>query len=312
MFTPSRPRDRGDLGDARPDGRAPGRAAPRADPATRRADRAGCGGPRAPARASRAARAPSRLRHERRARRRATRGSRRARRRSRRGSATQMSGQIAGCPAAMRVMSRNPPAASRSSSACSLAAVGGDVHQRGRRELRHVAHDRHERVVVLGRDLDDLGAEPADHAPDRGVRGRGRCRRSGVSTHVAPANRSASAPSSPSCSEPAIGCPPTKRGASIRACRRAPRRAPRAFTEPTSVTAGAPASSASTTSSATRPTGTATITTSAPATASATRAGDRRDRAQLRRARAATSGVGVVAAHRRRRPCRGRARSSHR
>ena len=34
----------------------------------------------------------------------------------------------------------------------------------------------------------------------------------GVSTQTAPANRSASAPSTPSCSEPAIGWPPTKRG----------------------------------------------------------------------------------------------------
>lgn len=34
----------------------------------------------------------------------------------------------------------------------------------------------------------------------------------GVSTQVAPRNRSGPAPSTPSCSEPAIGCPPTKRG----------------------------------------------------------------------------------------------------
>ena len=34
----------------------------------------------------------------------------------------------------------------------------------------------------------------------------------GVSTHTAPSNRSASAPSTPSCSDPAIGWPPTNRG----------------------------------------------------------------------------------------------------
>src|SRR5262249_47658036 len=89
------------------------------------------------------------------------------------------------------------------------------------------------------------------------------------STHIAPTKRSALAPSSPSCSEPAIGCPPTKRAA------RSGRAASTAvttgyFTDPTSVTVRAPASSASTTTSATLPTGTATTTRSALATASAT------------------------------------------
>ena len=111
----------------------------------------------------------------------------------------------------MRVMSRKPPAASRSSVRCSSPSPVGDVHQRRRRELRHVAHERDERVVVLGRDRD--ASAPSVRTSPRTARGtpRGRCRPVGVSTHVAPTNRSASAPSTPSCSEPAIGWPPTKR-----------------------------------------------------------------------------------------------------
>ena len=51
----------------------------------------------------------------------------------------------------------------------------------------------------------------------------------GVSTHTAPLNMSASAPSSPSSSLPAIGWPPTKRGSSHASHTGA-------LTEPTSVT----------------------------------------------------------------------------
>ena len=51
-----------------------------------------------------------------------------------------------------------------------LAGVGGDVHERRRRELGHVAHHGDERVVVLGRDLDDLRAQLRHEAPHRGVR----------------------------------------------------------------------------------------------------------------------------------------------
>ena len=94
-----------------------------------------------------------------------------------------------------------------------LAVRRRDVHERRRRELRHVAHHRDERVVVLGRDLDDLGARARRPGRGRSWNASGSVRSVGVSTQVAPANRSTSAPSSPSCSEPAIGCPPTKRGA---------------------------------------------------------------------------------------------------
>ena len=92
--------------------------------------------------------------HDRRAPRPAPRGSRRARATIASRLATQMSGQIAGWPAAMRVMSRKPPAARRSSDRVLLARGRGDVHERRRRELGHVAHDRDQRVVVLGRDRD--------------------------------------------------------------------------------------------------------------------------------------------------------------
>ena len=140
-----------------------------------------------------------------------------------------------GWPAAMRVMSRNPPAARRSSVRCSSSCVGRDVHQRGRRELRHVAHDRDERVVMLGR---------------RPRRPRRRARATSARTAV---NASASVRGGrrehpgradeqvgvgavePSCSEPAIGWPPTKRAAaSGRAASTAATTG--AFTEPTSVT----------------------------------------------------------------------------
>ena len=45
-----------------------------------------------------------------------------------------------------------------------VAPGAGHVHQRRRGQLRHVAHDRDQRVVQLGRHRDRLGAEPATHA----------------------------------------------------------------------------------------------------------------------------------------------------
>ena len=169
----------------------------------------------------------------------------------------------------MRVMSRKPPAASRSSvrvlvarrrsrrpsASTPRAAARGSRARRARRDASGVT-------------VDDLGAEVAHHAQHRACTRARRCRAVGVSTQVAPTNRSASAPSTPSCSEPAIGWPPTKRADASRARRARPRRRPAPFTEPTSVTTGAPASSAATTASAIAPTGTATNTRSAPRTAS--------------------------------------------
>ena len=73
----------------------------------------------------------------------------------------------------------------------------------------------------------------------------------GVSTHTAPTNIDASAPSSPSSSLPAIGCPPTKRASSIAATIPP-------FTLPTSVTIPTVSVSARLTWSASASTGVAT------------------------------------------------------
>ena len=90
----------------------------------------------------------------------------------------------------------------------------------------------------------------------------------------------------PSCSEPAIGWPPMNRAAPLGAAARRPRRRPGAFTDPTSVTSGTPASSSCTTASAIAPTGSATNATSAPrAACREIVARPIADRAQLVRAR---------------------------
>ena len=72
--------------------------------------------------------------------------------------------------------------------------------------------------------VDDLGAEGGDDRC-RTWRRRGRSVCAVGREHPrAPSNSSASAPSTPSCSEPAIGCPPTNRGSSIASARRRPSR----------------------------------------------------------------------------------------
>ena len=63
----------------------------------------------------------------------------------------QTSGQIAGWPAATRVMSRNPPAASRSRAASPRACVGGRVHEGGGHQVGHVGDHGHQTVVVRRR-----------------------------------------------------------------------------------------------------------------------------------------------------------------
>ena len=60
-----------------------------------------------------------------------------------------------------------------------LGSLVGEVHQRRRGEVRHVRHHRDERVVALGRQRDDVGAERGHDGSDgreRGVVGRGRRR----------------------------------------------------------------------------------------------------------------------------------------
>ena len=76
----------------------------------------------------------------------------------------QMSGQMPGCPAATRVMSRKPPAASRSSAPfCSAPTVGG-VHQGGGHQVGHMGDHGHQAVVIIGGEDEHVGAELGHHA----------------------------------------------------------------------------------------------------------------------------------------------------
>ena len=120
----------------------------------------------------------------------------------------QMSGQMPGWPAAMRVMSRKPPAASRSRARCSsdrssarrirVAAVRCGTCDTTATSASWrsggIATTSAPRSVTMVR----TAAKAASSVPG-----------TGVSTQVAPSNRSARAPSTPSSSEPAIGWPPT-------------------------------------------------------------------------------------------------------
>ena len=64
----------------------------------------------------------------------------------------QMSSQMSGCPLAMRVMSRNPPAASRNSAACSSPRSAARPIKPAAARCGDVADDRDHVVVVLGAD----------------------------------------------------------------------------------------------------------------------------------------------------------------
>ncbi len=91
---------------------------------------------------------------------------------------SQMSGQMEGWPAAIRVMSRNPPGGQLEEGGVLLAQSGGQVHQGGRGEVGHVGHHRHQRVV-LGRGQGhhvgpELGQDVADQGVGVGVGGGGR------------------------------------------------------------------------------------------------------------------------------------------
>ena len=182
-----------------------------------------------PRRAGRAARR-GRRRPRRRASRRGRRSGRRARRRSRRGSRRR-------CPARSRdgptrcgscrgsrrrpgAAARRAPRPGRRPAPISVAAARwGTWLTRRRRALSWRS----------GGEGHDLGAERRTR-PTRPWRTRCRAVSGvGVSTHTAPSNSSGSAPSSPSCSQPAIGWPPTKRGSSTAATTGA-------LTLPTSVT----------------------------------------------------------------------------
>ena len=141
----------------------------------------------------------------------------------------QMSGQMPGCPAAMRVMSRNPPAARRSSARCS--SLRSSASRMSVAAVRWGTWDTTATSASWrsGGRATTSAPERADDLADRGVSALASVPSVGVSTHVAPSNSSAAAPSTPSCSEPAIGWPPTKRGSATASTIGA-------FTLPTSVT----------------------------------------------------------------------------
>ena len=170
-----------------------------------------------------------------------------------------MSGQMAGEPAAMRVMSLKPPAARRSRAVwASVASVA--------RPMRVAAVRCGTCETTATRSSWRSGASATRSAPRLAMtdwtaeKAFGSVDEVGVSTQVEPANSSGSAPSGPSCSEPAIGCPPTKRGW-VTSATIGP------FTPPTSVTTSSPDSSArrrAFTSPAMAATGVATNATAAP------------------------------------------------
>ena len=156
------------------------------------------------------------------------RGDRRLERRRRRAATSrpatmasrlsaQTSGQMAGCPAATRVMSRKPAGGQPQQRGVALGAGAAAFISVAGDEVRHVATPS--RRAGRGRPAMSASTSAPRLTHDRPSGGReatrGRWRPSGVSTQAAPTKRSASAPRSPNCSEPAIGWPPTKRGSSI-------------------------------------------------------------------------------------------------
>ena len=74
----------------------------------------------------------------------------------------QMPVHRSGLPAAIRVVSLKPPAASRMSSPPSPGVRRREVDQRGRGDVRDVADDGDRLVVRLGVDRDDARAERRD------------------------------------------------------------------------------------------------------------------------------------------------------
>ena len=129
---------------------------------------------------------------------------------------TQTSGQIAGWPAATRVMSRKPPAARRSRAASLSASSAASFIIAPATRCGHVAHHRDEAVVVLRGERERGRAEVASRPRRASRSARGVvARRRGEHPGRARRRGRARAPRSPDCSEPAIGWPPTYRGSSI-------------------------------------------------------------------------------------------------
>src|SRR5579863_6388617 len=121
------------------------------------------------------------------------------------------SGQIPGWPAATRVMSRNPPAASRRRTAS--CAAPSDAAFMSVAATRCGTWETTATSRSWSAGLRATTSAPSDETTPRT---REKASRSvsgvGVRTHNALVKRSGSAPSSPTCSEPAMGWPPTNRG----------------------------------------------------------------------------------------------------
>ena len=123
----------------------------------------------------------------------------------------QISGQIPGWPAATRVMSRKPPAARRrrvpSCSAPSVAAFISAAATRCGTWDTTATSRSWSAAERTSTSAPRLITTPLSRLKDsRSVAAVG------VSTQTAPSKRSGSAPCRPVCSDPAMGCPPMKRG----------------------------------------------------------------------------------------------------
>ena len=128
----------------------------------------------------------------------------------------QMSSHRSGCPAAMRVMSRNPPAARRSSAACSSARWSATVMSAAAvrwgtwlTTATSVSWRSGGRATTSAPRSDTIRATAANVVSAVSA--------VGVSTQTAPSNIAASAPSSPSSSDPAMGWPAQNRGSATAA-----------------------------------------------------------------------------------------------
>ena len=118
---------------------------------------------------------------------------------------SQMSSQMSGMAAGDAGHVAEPAGGEAQQGGVLVGPVGGESHQARRGEVRHVADDGDHLVVALRRHRHHLGAER--RRPPTATAAIVVCDVAavGVSTHTAPLNMSASAPSRPSSSLPAIG-----------------------------------------------------------------------------------------------------------
>ena len=168
---------------------------------------------------------------------------------------SQTSGHMPGGLEAMRVMSRKPPAARRSSARWSMDRWSATVIRVAAVRWGTWDTTATMRSCSAG-GIETTSAPRPDTIERRSAKARPSVRSVGVSTHTAPRKRVGSAPATPSRSEPAMGWPPTKRGSSTASQMER-------LTEPTSVTSPAVAARTWRASSATALTGVATKEASA-------------------------------------------------